>query len=186
MCAEWHADGLGYFLWQLLLVVLWLCTTSLNIGQPKPYIANPQPCTTSPNIGQPKPYIANSQPCTTSPNVGQPEPCIANPQPCTTSPIIGQPTLYIANPEPCVIVSDMNMPLHYFPNIGQCLTLALALLPHEFDSAAQTEICCGGSACLHHPTWLKLSPLPGSRFSCCCLMMSSCLNLGHLTCCHAE
>jgi len=65
------------------------------------------------------------------------------------------------------------------------LALAPALLAHKFASAAQTEICCGGSACLHHPTWLKLSPLPGSHFSGCCMIMSLCLNLGHLPCWHA-
>ena len=89
MCAEWHADARDYFLWQPLLVVLWLCTTSPNIGQP---------------------------------------------------------TLYIANPQPCVILSNMSPPLHYFPNTGQCLTLAPAVFPHKFVLAAQTEICCGGSA----------------------------------------
>ena len=53
MCAEWHADGLGYCLWQPLLVVLWPCITSPNIGQPKLQTANPEPYAISLNISQP-------------------------------------------------------------------------------------------------------------------------------------
>ena len=63
MCAEWHADGRGYFLWQPLLVVLWLCTTFPNIGQPTLYIANPQPCVIFSNISPPLHYFLKHFEC---------------------------------------------------------------------------------------------------------------------------
>ena len=116
MCAEWHADGRGYFLWQPSLVVLWLCTTFPNIGQPTLYIANPQPCMNFSNMSAPLHFFPNT----------------------------GQPTLYIAYPEPCVIVSNMSPPLHYFPNIGPFWPLHSCHL--NLSQLLKTEICCGSSA----------------------------------------